>query len=345
MQTNWEDFADRAIAGDLLERDEARAILRAGADAMPALIAAAFRVRRTFFGLKVQLHVLENAKRGGCSEDCGFCAQSRHYAAGVDEQTMHSVEELVAGAAKAKQVGAYRYCMVTATYGPSARDLDIVCEAARRIKAELDLSLCASLGFLTADKAARLKQAGIDRFNHNLETGERFFPRVVTTHRFEDRVATIEIAKAAGLETCSGGIIGMGESEDDVLDLAYKLRELDTDSVPINFLDPRPGTPLAATPRIEPVHALRVLALIRLLNPRADVRVAGGREVTLRGLQPMALYIVSSMFTGGYLTTSGALVSDDHQMIRDVGFEVELHGIEMTPPQERMSATAAGARS
>ena len=179
----------------------------------------------------------------------------------------------MAGPRSSKRIGASRYWRVTAPYGPAARDLDVVCEAARQIKAGLDLSLCASLGFLTRDKAARLAGAGIDRFNHNLETGERYFPRVVSTHAYDDRVATIRLAKQAGLETCSGGIIGMGESEDDVLDLAYALRELDTDSVPINFLDPRPGTPLAGAPRVAPGYALRVLAMFRRLNPRAAARL------------------------------------------------------------------------
>jgi biotin synthase len=223
--------------------------------------------------------------------------------------------------------------MVTATHGPSRRDLDVICEAAKRIKRELDLSLCASLGFLTRDKADRLKAAGVDRFNHNLETGERHFANVVTTHGYGDRVATLRIAKAAGLETCSGGIIGMGESDDDVVDLAFALRELEANSVPVNFLDARAGTPLGHLPRVEPEHALRVLAMFRFLHPRADLRLAGGREVTLRSLQPLALYAVNSIFTEGYLTTGGASASDDHRMIRDMGFEIEIHGAHAPEPR------------
>jgi biotin synthase len=343
MEVNWQLLADRSIAGDVLDREQARAVLRAEPAELLPLVDAAFRVRRTFHGLKVQIHVLENAKVGDCPEDCGFCSQSSHYETTAGEAPIESVEELVVGARQAKGAGAYRYCMVTATYGPSARDLDVVCEAARRIKEELDISLCASLGFLTRAKAERLKRAGIDRFNHNLETSENHFPKVVSTHTFADRVATIETAKAAGLETCSGGIIGMGETEDDVLDLAFKLRELDTDSVPVNFLDPRPGTPLYGVERVEPAYALRVLAMFRFLNPRADLRLAGGREVNLRTLQPMALYIVSSIFTEGYLTTPGARAHDDQQMIRDLGFEIELHGIEKTPPERRSLALAVEA--
>jgi biotin synthase len=320
----WQSFADRSIAGDSLTRDEARAVLRAAPDALLPLLDAVFRVRRHFHGRRVHIHVLENAKLGGCPEDCSFCSQSSRYETAAGEAPIKSVDELVAGARRAHASGAYRYCMVTATRGPSRRDLDVICEAAVRIKAELDLSLCASLGLLTDERAARLKQAGIDRFNHNLETSERHFPAVVTSHTWADRVQTLRTARDAGLETCSGGIIGLGESEEDVLDLAYALRALDTHSVPINFLDPRPGTPLGDSDRIEPSYALRVLSLFRFLHPRADLRVAGGREANLRSLQPLALYAANSIFTDGYLTTPGARPHDDHQMIVDMGFEIEL---------------------
>jgi biotin synthase len=320
----WEAFADRSIAGDCLAREEARAVLRADADELLPLLTAVFRVRRHCHGRTVHIHVLENAKLGGCPEDCSFCSQSAAYTTDAGEAPIKSVAELVAGARRARDAGAYRYCMVTATRGPSTRDLDVICEAATRIKAELGMSLCASLGLLTADKARRLKAAGIDRFNHNLETSERHFPAVASTHSWADRVATVRLAKEAGIETCSGGIIGLGESEDDILDLALTLRALAVDSVPVNFLDPRPGTPLASATRIEPTYALRVLAMFRFLHPRADLRLAGGREVNLRSLQPLALYAVNSIFTNGYLTTPGARSSDDHQMIRDLGFEILL---------------------
>jgi biotin synthase len=203
----------------------------------------------------------------------------------------------------------------------------VVCEAAQRIKAELDITVCASLGILTAEKAARLKAAGVDRFNHNLETSERYYPEVVSTHGYAERVETVRIARQAGLEACCGGIVGMGESADDVVDLAFALRELDVESCPVNFLDPRPGTPFAGRPRVTPAYCLKVLALFRFLLPRADLRVAGGREVNLRWMQPLALYAVNSIFTSGYLTTPGAAPSADHQMILDLGFEIE----EVTP--------------
>jgi biotin synthase len=322
--SRWHDLADRCLAGTPPSRDEARAVLAAPAAELPALLDAAFKVRRHHHGMKVHLHVLDNAKLGACPEDCGFCSQSSKFESPSGSAPMKSVDELVAGARQAHAAHARRFCMVTATRGPSQRDLDTICEAARRIKAELDIDLCASLGLLTEDKARRLAEAGVDRFNHNLETSAAHFAEIVSTHTWADRVATVKLARAAGLETCSGGIVGLGEGDDDVLDLAFALRELEVDSVPVNFLDPRPGTPLAAERRIEPTYALKVLCMFRFVHPRADLRVAGGREVNLRSLQAMALYPANSIFTSGYLTTSGNAPSVDHQMILDLGFEIEL---------------------
>ena len=244
---------------------------------------------------------------------------------------MKAVEDLVAGARRAHAARAKRYCMVTATRGPSQRDLDTICEAATQIKAELDIELCASLGLLTEAKAQRLASAGVDRFNHNLETSERHYDKIVSTHSWRDRVETVRIAQRAGMDTCCGGIVGLGESEDDLLDLAFALRELDVDSVPVNFLDARPGPPLAGYPLVEPGYALRALCMFRFVHPRTDLRVAGGRELTLRNLQVLALYPANSIFTQGYLTTGGATPHSDHQMIRDAGFELELASGEAVP--------------
>jgi biotin synthase len=323
---DWHAFAARSLAGETLDRDECRAVLAAGPDELPALLDAAFQVRRAKHGRRVHIHVLENAKMGDCPEDCGFCSQSSKFGSPGGEAPMKTVDELVEGARRAAATHARRYCMVTATRGPSSRDLDVVCEAAQRIKAELDIELCASLGLLTPAKAERLAAAGVDRFNHNLETSERHFGTIVTTHTWADRVNTVRAARAAGMETCCGGIVGLGEDDEDVIDLALALRELEVDSVPVNFLDPRPGTPLSGYTRVSPTHALATLCMFRFLHPRADLRVAGGREVTLRSLQPLALYPANSIFTNGYLTTGGAEANQDLQMIADLGFELELAG-------------------
>ncbi len=330
----WQQLADAVLAGRTPTRDEARGVLHAPEDELLALLDAAFRVRRAHWGRRVSLHVLENAKLGACPEDCGFCSQSRSRTSGASpsgEAPMIAVDDLVAGARRAHAAKAKRYCMVTATRGPSQRDLDTICDAAQQIKAELDIELCASLGLLTAAKAQRLAAAGVDRFNHNLETSERHYGKIVSTHTWRDRVETVQLAKAAGMDTCCGGIVGLGESEDDLLDLAFALRELDVDSVPVNFLDARPGTPLAGYPLVQPGFALRALCMFRFVHPRTDLRVAGGRELTLRSLQVFALYPANSIFTQGYLTTGGATAYSDHEMIRDAGFELELASGEAVP--------------
>jgi biotin synthase len=324
MSMSWSALADKALAGEVPSREEARAVLHAPAEDTLALLDAAFRVRRAHWGLRVSLHVLQNAKLGACPEDCGFCSQSSKYQSPGGEAPMQSVGELVDGARRAHSARAKRFCMVTATTGPSQRDLDTICEAARQIKAEMDIELCASLGLLTEAKARRLAESGVDRFNHNLETSERHFDQIVSTHSWADRVATVQLAKKAGMDTCVGGIVGLGENDDDLIDLALALRRLDVDSVPVNFLDARPGTPLEGRPLVEPGYALRALCMFRLVHPRTDLRVAGGRELTLRGLQVMALYPANSIFTQGYLTTGGATPHADHQMIRDAGFTLEL---------------------
>jgi biotin synthase len=342
----WSSLADRVLGCEPPSRDDARAILHAPADDVLALLDAAFRIRRAYWGRRVSLHVLDNAKLGACPEDCGFCSQSSRYQSPSGEAPMKSVDDLVAGARLAAASRAKRYCMVTATRGPSARDLDTICEAARRIKAELGepIELCASLGLLTEAKARRLAEAGVDRFNHNLETSERYYDRIVTTHAWRDRVATVRLAKDAGMQTCVGGIVGLGEDDDDLIDLAFALRELDVDSVPVNFLDARPGTPLAGRPQVDPQYALRALCMFRFVHPRTDLRVAGGREITLRSLQVMALYPANSIFTHGYLTTPGATAVADHQMIRDAGFELELASGESIPADPVAVATAAPSR-
>ena len=331
MSSTWSALADKALSGTPISRDEARGVLHASVDDTLTLLDAAFRVRRAHWGRRVSLHVLDNAKQGACPEDCGFCSQSSKYASPSGEAPMKSVDDLVAGARQAHAARAKRYCMVTATRGPSQRDLDTICEAAQRIKSEMDIELCASLGLLTEAKAQRLASSGVDRFNHNLETSERHYATIVSTHTWQDRVTTVKLAKAAGMDTCVGGIVGLGESEEDLLDLAFALRDLDVDSVPVNFLDARPGTPLAGSPLVEPGFALRALCMFRFVHPRTDLRVAGGREITLRALQAMALYPANSIFTQGYLTTGGATPHADHQMIKDAGFELELASGEAVP--------------
>jgi len=235
---------------------------------------------------------------------------------------MQTVEQLVEGAREAYRMKAVKYCMVTATRGPSPRALEIVCEAVRRIKAEMPIKICTSLGLLTDTQAEKLAAAGVDRFNHNLESSKNYFGNVCQTHSWEDRVNTIKAAKKAGMEACCGGIMGMGETQEDRVDLAFALRELEVESIPVNFLDPRPGTALGHLPKLKPQDCLRTLCMYRFVNPTRDIRAAGGREVVLRHLQALALYPANSMFTEGYLTTPGQGHNSDLEMIEEAGFRV-----------------------
>jgi biotin synthase len=314
-------LAGEVLAGRTVKRDEAAAILRSSDDALLGLLDGAFRLRRARFGRGVMLQVIRSARSGNCTEDCAYCSQSAGAEADVPRYAMQSVEELVSGAREARRSGAVRYCVVTAGREVSRRELSIVCEAARRIKAELPLSICASLGALDDERAAALEAAGVDRYNHNLETSERHFPAICRTHTFGDRVATARRAKAAGMELCSGALLGMGETIDDRVELAFSLLDLGADAIPVNFLDPRPGTALAGLRRMPPAEALRALAMFRFVHPAAELRVAGGRERVLGPMQALALYPANSIFTRGYLTTDGQGLAADLALLEAAGFE------------------------
>ncbi len=318
----WSELAERTLDGHAVSADQALAVLHSPDDELLGLLQAAFRIRSKYHGRDVRIHVLQNAKSGLCPEDCAFCSQSAAFHTDVSKYQLQSVEELVEGARRAARMGAVKYCMVTSTRGPSQRELDVVCEAVRQIKTELNINVCTSLGLLKEGQAEQLAAAGVTRFNHNLEASRRFFPEVCTTHRFDDRVATVQRVRAAGMEACCGGIMGMGETAEDRVALALELRALEVESIPVNFLDPRPGTPLGHAPRLSPQDCLRALAMMRFVNPSRDIRVAGGREVNLRHLQPLALYPANSMFVNGYLTTPGAGYEADIRMIADLGFHV-----------------------
>jgi biotin synthase len=329
------ELAALSLRENGVPRDLAERLLAAGPEHDLSILDAAYRVRRESFGHGVRLHVLLNAKMGGCPEDCGFCSQSARAVGetNVPPSPILDGDAIVEAARRAHDAGAYKFCIVTATRGPSDRDLDTLCPAVERIKKEIPVGVCCSLGLLTEQRAARLAGAGVDRFNHNLETSEERYHEVCTTHTWRDRVATVKMARAAGMEACCGGILGLENDDGDVLDLAYALRELDVESIPLNFLDPRPGTakaespvPLSArraSPAPSPRRCIRTLAIFRLVHPRRDLRAAGGREVNLRSMQTMALYAANSIFTEGYLTTGGNRHDVDLRMIDDAGFHIE----------------------
>jgi biotin synthase len=320
---DFQAFADKAISGDTLTRDEARSVLETSDTRLLDLLNAAYVVRHRFFGRKVRLQMLQNAKSGACQEDCGYCSQSRDSTADIDQYALLSKSEMVEGARRAAASKAVRYCIVISGRGPLEREISVIADAVREIKGTVPVQVCCSLGLLTNSDARRLKDAGVDRINHNLNTSSRFHPEVVTTHTYQDRLTTIRNAREAGLEICSGGIAGMGETDDDLIDLALALREMAPHSIPMNFLHPVPGTRMEHRGELTPQRCLKILCMFRFLHPRTELRVAGGREFNLRSLQALALYPADSLFVGGYLTTPGMPAHEAWQMIEDLGFEVD----------------------
>src|SRR5258706_14001765 len=297
---------ERVLTDVELERGEALAILNCPDDRLDDLLTATLKVREATFGRRVKVCILRNAQSGICPEDCGYCSQSKISRADIPVYKLQSVEELCEGARMAVASGARRYCMVCSMRGPGVREIDHLAEACERIGAEYPtLELCLSLGLMSEDQARKLKEAGAGWINHNLNTSRRFYPEICTTHTWDDRVRTIENVRAAGLSVCSGGIIGMGETDDDVIDLAYATRRLQAESVPVNFLHPIEGTPLAGAPRLTPERCLKAACLFRMLNPRSEVRAAGGRELKLGTRQAGLFQTVNTNFVNGYLTALG----------------------------------------
>jgi biotin synthase len=319
----WHALAEQALAGELIARDDALAVLRAPDAELLDQLAAAHRVRRHHWGDRVRLHFLLNAQSGLCPEDCGYCSQSKVSAADIDKYPMLARDRILEAADRAAALKAGTFCMVISGRSPGGRVFEKVLDAVRAVRERHDLKICACLGLLTEEQAHALKAAGVTQVNHNLNTSERYTPEVVSTHTFADRVATVEQVKAAGLKTCSGGILGMGETDDDVVDLALSLRELGVRSVPVNFLIPIPGTKMEGVRALDPRRCLRILCLYRFLLPSQELRIAGGREVHLRSMQVMGLYAANSIFIGDYLTTQGAAARADLDMIRDAGFVLE----------------------
>lgn len=293
------------------------------------LLAAAYRVRQRYFGNRVQLYFLMNAKSGLCPEDCSYCSQSKVSDAEIPRYNLLNREKLLAGAAAAAERNAKTYCIVISARGPSEREMEAVTSIVPRIKEQHNLKICACLGLLTPDQAKRLKAAGVDRVNHNLNTSEGFYDQICSTHTYQDRVDTLQAVRGAGMEMCSGGIVGMGEQPADVVAMALQLRDLGVHSIPVNFLQSIEGTPLAGQSELNPRYCLKVLCMFRMVNPDREIRIAGGREVHLRSMQALGLYPANSLFVGDYLTTKGQLPEADMQMIGDMGFELEMNPAEV----------------
>jgi biotin synthase len=324
---DWECFAQKALSGECLTLEEGLAVLEADNDEVLPLLQAAFTVRKHYYGKKVKLNMIINAKSGLCPEDCGYCSQSIVSTAPVKKYSLLDKDTLLAGAREAMSRKAGTYCIVAAGKGPTDKELDQVVAAVKEIRETMPLKICACLGILKDDQAERLAEAGVHRYNHNLNTSKANYPSITTTHTYDQRVETVEKVKTHGMSPCSGVIIGMGETNQEIVEMAYALRQLNADSIPINFLNAIPGTPLENAGRTSSMKALRVLALFRFICPSKEIRVAGGREVNLRTLQPLSLFAANSVFVGDYLTTEGQEITADHQMIEDLGFEIEMRAL------------------
>ncbi|HXM17650.1 MAG TPA: biotin synthase BioB [Candidatus Tumulicola sp.] len=299
-------------------RDVLLGVLRLADSDRDALLARSLRMRLARAGAQVNLEGIVSAKTGACSEDCSFCSQSARYSTGIAVRPLMQEHEAVEAALRAQRNGASEFCLVIAVRGPSERVLEQVIRCVKAVRDATPLKLAVSLGIMSPDQVARLKAAGVAKINHNLESGPRFFSTICSTHTYEERLETCRAVKAAGLELCSGGIFGMGENLGDRVDLACDLQRLEPEEVPVNFLDPRPGTPLGDRPLLEFDEALRAVAMMRFALPSALIRLSGGRERTLAQNQALGLVAgADGLIIGDYLTTAGQSPDADKDLAQE----------------------------
>lgn len=323
MFNDYSALADDVLAGRAVTRDEARALLTSPDEHLLDLVAAAARLRRRHFGMTVKVNYLVNLKSGLCPEDCGYCSQRLNAGTGILRYSWLTPEQAVEQAGHGIRGGASRVCLVASGRGPSKREVGKVAGIVGALKEEHPgVEVCACLGLLKDGQAEALVEAGADAYNHNLNTAESNYEDICTTHTFQDRVETVQRAQSAGLSPCSGLIVGMTETDDELVDAVLALRDLGSESIPVNFLLPFDGTPLEGTWELTPQRALRILAVVRFVCPDRELRMAAGREVHLRTLQPLALHVANSLFLGDYLTSEGQAAAADLDMIRDGGFTV-----------------------
>ncbi len=318
-----DDITERLLAGGEMSAAEGRWMIGLDDDYLPWLMAGADRIRKTFRGNEVEVCAISNVRSGNCSENCSFCSQSGHYKTSAPVYNYISSEKLSGQAQQARQWGASDFGLVSKGWGVrSAKERDQMREYLSELKQESDIGRCASVGVLDHDTAQMLREMGLENYHHNLETAESFFDNICTTHTYQENIDTIRHAVEAGLRVCAGGILGMGESLDQRIELAHTLRLLGVESVPLNFLNPAQGTPMGRCEPMKPMEILRSIATFRYMMPQAEIRIAGGRQF-LGDMQAMIFMAgASGVMIGDYLTTKGRQVEDDLQMIRDLRLEV-----------------------
>lgn len=322
-------ISQKSLSGKALTLKECLSILDSSHSELLSLITAAYEVRQKYFNKEVLIHILNNVQNGNCSQDCQYCAQSRLSQAPINAYTQKPAAEIFAEAEQAYRSGAFRHCLVFSGERLNANQFEQVVNIVHDLKAKYPMEICISPGFINQNQAHMLKAAGLDRINHNLNTSRRNYPNICTTHTYDDRLNTLTAAKSAGLQICSGAIIGMGENTRDIIDMAMTLRKIKAESIPVNFFLPIPGVRLESANALTPDFCLRVLCLFRFLNPKADIRVAAGREYHLRSLETLALYPANSLFLDGYLNAQGKSRVKTLQMIKDNGFTIRSeHGLD-----------------
>ncbi len=315
------EYAEKVLNGREITKEEAIELINVSDQDTMLLLAMADRIRQKFNGEEVDVCAIVNARSGRCPENCKFCAQSAHYNTGVTEYPLLSVKELVEAAKKAKAAGAVRFSIVTSGRGQSkADDFENILEALARIKDEVGIEVCTSLGILTVEQAIKLKEAGVTRYHANIETAPSHFKDICSTHTYLDKMSTIQAAKDAGIRVCSGGILGLNETPEQRVEMAFELKRLAIDSIPLNLLNSIPGTPFEDNKSLTALEILRAFAVFRFILPKALIRTAGGREVNLRDLQALALNGgMNGIMVGGYLTTGGRRPEEDKTMLKDLG--------------------------
>ena len=304
MDQFFKNLVTASIEGKIIAKDICLKILNSKEIELLPLLNAAFEVRKKYKGMEVTIHILDNVQNGLCSQDCFYCAQSKNSTADIEKYSMKPDDEIMAEAKEAYESGAFRHCLVFSGKGPSQERIEHLATLVKRMKSNFQMEICVSPGFISKDQARILKGAGVDRINHNINTSENYYSKICTTHTYQDRINTIHAAKSVGLALCSGVIIGMGESDEDIIAMAAELRKVGAASIPVNFFIPITGTAIADQQKLTPEYCLRILCLFRFINPEVEIRIAAGRELHLRSMEAMALYPANSLFMEGYLNTN-----------------------------------------
>jgi biotin synthase len=311
---------EQVLSGNKINFDDALSLINS--NDIITLSECANRITRSYNGDFIDVEKLANAKSGRCPEDCSFCSQSSFNNTNINKYPLLPSQDLLLQAQKAKEEGANSFCIVCAYRSPPEKEFNQICETIELIKSKLDIDINTSLGFMTIEMAKKLKKLGVKRYNHNLETAESFFKKICTTHTYQDRINTAIVVKDAGLDLCSGGIIGMGESVEQRIELGFALRSIEPDEVPINILIGREGTPLFGSKPISSEEIIKAIATFRFIMPKTIIKIAGGREIHLQKDDKIVLKAgANGIITGGYLTTKGNKASDDLKMIKEIGLK------------------------